>query len=94
MGKGDGFCDDDNNNDKCGWDGGDCCGSENDYGQCDECKCKDCKYSSGDSARKSMYRILAFQLCVSMAKTSLHVRKKFHTSVFVVSIFELNTVLC
>ena len=38
---GDGYCDDNNNNCGCNWDGGDCCGpfSGDDY--CDSCDCKD-----------------------------------------------------
>merc|ERR1712048_254120 len=44
---GDGFCDDNNNNAGCTWDGGDCCGSSGKANQlkyCKECKCKDCEY--------------------------------------------------
>ena len=37
------FCDDGNNNCGCKWDGGDCCGPNNDYQYCKECKCKDPK---------------------------------------------------
>merc|ERR1712203_884454 len=33
--KGDGNCDDNNNNAGCTWDGGDCCGAKN-YGYCDD----------------------------------------------------------
>ena len=36
---GDNFCDDDNNNAGCGWDGGDCCGGNTDY--CYKCECLD-----------------------------------------------------
>merc|ERR1712151_135921 len=39
---GDKNCDDENNNAGCDWDGGDCCGDDNKYGYCTECKCKDC----------------------------------------------------
>ena len=35
------FCDDDNNNCGCKWDGGGCCGLEVEYDFCQECKCKD-----------------------------------------------------
>ena len=36
----DGLCDDMNNNDACNYDGGDCCGVNNDMHFCVECKCK------------------------------------------------------
>merc|ERR1712196_690356 len=41
---GDGFCDDNNNNCGCGWDGGDCCGDSGknkQYNYCSECACLD-----------------------------------------------------
>merc|ERR1712045_958243 len=41
--KGDKYCDDDNNNCGCGWDGGDCCGSNVNKSYCKECKCLDPK---------------------------------------------------
>merc|ERR1712038_2036649 len=34
--KGDGYCDDENNNSECAWDGGDCCGSDVDTSYCTE----------------------------------------------------------
>ena len=40
----DDICDDQNNNDKCDWDGGDCCGTSDDVHQylyCDACECLD-----------------------------------------------------
>ncbi len=42
--KGDGFCDDNNNNCGCAWDGGDCCGSTGkakQFNYCTACKCLD-----------------------------------------------------
>ena len=39
--KGDNYCDDQNNNAGCDWDGGDCCGKDNNYCQCGACKCLD-----------------------------------------------------
>ena len=41
--KGDKWCDDENNNCGCEWDGGDCCGEDNKYDPryCTECACKD-----------------------------------------------------
>jgi len=42
--KGDQFCDDDNNNCACGWDGGDCCGNNGNmyqYKYCFQCACMD-----------------------------------------------------
>merc|ERR1712193_158150 len=42
--KGDGNCDDDNNNCGCEFDGGDCCGPDVKKSYCKECKCKDPNY--------------------------------------------------
>merc|ERR1712113_218903 len=41
--QGDGYCDDDNNNEECNYDGGDCCNNDNDGWDtfCNDCKCKD-----------------------------------------------------
>ena len=39
--KGDGFCDDGNNNEECKWDGGDCCGYDVNTNYCTDCKCLD-----------------------------------------------------
>ena len=37
----DGYCDDDNNNAQCGWDGGDCCGNNVNTQYCTDCSCLD-----------------------------------------------------
>ena len=39
--KGDGFCDDVNNNCGCDWDGGDCCGNNVNTYYCTKCDCLD-----------------------------------------------------
>ena len=39
--KGDDYCDDENNNCGCDWDGGDCCGSNVDTEYCSACECLD-----------------------------------------------------
>ena len=39
--KGDTYCDDDNNNEGCAYDGGDCCGANVKKNFCTECKCLD-----------------------------------------------------
>merc|ERR1712096_241277 len=47
----DGYCDDGNNNAGCDRDGGDCCGSDNNYNYCSGCLCLDCTFvDSGCSA--------------------------------------------
>merc|ERR1712032_407750 len=53
--KGDGNCDDNNNNGGCAWDGGDCCGLTVSKKYCKECKCLDCtaKAAPGDACVKS-----------------------------------------
>ena len=61
--KGDNYCDDENNNCGCEWDGGDCCGEEVDTNYCQECECLDpsqqatttpasCTDTCGDQNRK------------------------------------------
>jgi len=40
--KGDGYCDDDNNNDNCDYDGGDCCGNDVQTTFCSACQCLAC----------------------------------------------------
>ena len=37
----DGYCDDENNNEECGWDGGDCCGDNVNTQYCSVCECLD-----------------------------------------------------
>merc|ERR1712108_132393 len=37
----DDICDDDNNNEACGWDGGDCCGDNVNTQYCSACQCLD-----------------------------------------------------
>ena len=37
--KGNGYCDDENNNCGCEWDGGDCCGSNVNKDHCSACEC-------------------------------------------------------
>ena len=46
---GDGFCDDDNNNAGCDWDGGDCCSSASSYAFCSSCQCLDCTVAGTQS---------------------------------------------
>merc|ERR1712066_1033131 len=38
---GDSYCDDNNNNEACGWDGGDCCGDDVNTQYCTACECLD-----------------------------------------------------
>merc|ERR1712110_824459 len=50
--KGDGNCDDNNNNCGCEYDGGDCCGPNVKKAYCKECKCKDPNYKPGSCNAK------------------------------------------
>ena len=43
---GDGYCDDENNNESCGYDGGDCCGEDVNTSYCSACICYDSTFSS------------------------------------------------
>merc|ERR1711937_183813 len=45
--KGDGNCDDENNNAGCAFDGGDCCGTNVKKAYCKACKCLDPNYKPG-----------------------------------------------
>merc|ERR1711983_366616 len=45
--QGDGYCDDDNNNDGCDYDGGDCCGDDVNTKFCTECECLDPDFEDG-----------------------------------------------
>merc|ERR1739848_319977 len=47
--KGDGYCDDENNNDSCNYDGGDCCGDDVNTSFCSACQCLDPDFGSDDS---------------------------------------------
>merc|ERR1712151_824684 len=51
--KGDGNCDDENNNSGCGYDGGDCCGSSVKTSYCQKCECLDPSYNSDSSCTGS-----------------------------------------
>ena len=45
--KGDNYCDDENNNCGCEWDGGDCCGKDVNTTYCKECECLDPSEATG-----------------------------------------------
>ena len=47
--KGDTYCDDENNNAGCDWDGGDCCGANVKKTYCIECECKDPSAGGGNT---------------------------------------------
>ena len=53
--KGDNHCDDGNNNQGCGWDGGDCCGNDSEKKYCAVCDCLD-PNAEGDPANASLSR--------------------------------------
>ena len=42
--QGDNYCDDENNNANCEYDGGDCCGDNVDTSYCTQCQCLDPAY--------------------------------------------------
>ena len=44
--QGDGYCDDENNNADCNYDGGDCCGNNVNTDYCTQCQCLDPVYST------------------------------------------------
>ena len=47
LNKGDGECDDTNNNCGCDWDGGDCCGNNVNSTYCSQCACLDPNFNIG-----------------------------------------------
>ena len=63
--KGDGFCDDDNNNDKCEYDGGDCCGDDVKENYCSICACLDPKENQESGGGMYVY------FCCQLAKHKL-----------------------
>ena len=72
--RGDGICNHENNVERCGWDGGDCCGAFARYDTCDHssglCKCLDpdaqtCKTVKGDACKDtSTYYGKPYQGCI------------------------------
>merc|ERR1712167_432077 len=54
--KGDGNCDDDNNNDGCAFDGGDCCGKSVVKKYCSKCACLDPDYKPGKGCGSPKYK--------------------------------------
>jgi len=62
------YCDDDNNNEECGWDGGDCCGDDIKTDYCNDCDCLD------PNAPEECKNILKNKECAKKAKN-----KKFCT---------------
>merc|ERR1712151_245966 len=54
--KGDGNCDDDNNNAHCEYDGGDCCGSKVNTQFCKKCACLDPNYKPGQGCGSPSYK--------------------------------------
>merc|ERR1712223_958288 len=51
--KGDNYCDDENNNCGCDWDGGDCCGSNVNTYYCSACECLD-PHASGSRKKQNL----------------------------------------
>ena len=53
--QGDGYCDDENNHEECGYDGGDCCDNDYDFAfdYCYECQCLD-PNNEGESENSKM----------------------------------------
>ena len=68
--KDDGYCDDENNNAGCDWDGGDCCGDNVDTYFCNKCECLDPQYSG-----MFVYLFAALQLHLKAVNKR---KNKFH----------------
>ena len=56
--KGDTYCDDENNNEGCDWDGGDCCGANVKKFFCTECECKDPSAGGNDGGNTDCSKYL------------------------------------
>ena len=54
--KGDGYCDDENNNPDCEWDGGDCCGPNVKKDYCYLCACLDPNTDCTDTCAESYWK--------------------------------------
>ena len=61
--KGDGWCDDENNNAGCEYDGGDCCGENVKTTYCQECQCLDPGYSSTTTTSTPCFDVQATGHC-------------------------------
>merc|ERR1712088_186047 len=61
--KGDGYCDDENNNDGCDYDGGDCCGDDVNTQYCSACQCLDPDFGSDDSGEDDCQDIKSTAWC-------------------------------
>ena len=72
--KGNGYCNDENNNCGCDWDGGDCCGSNVNTQSCLACECKDdmdfLSIHNGGSDDSEMVAILTGQMNDTMISIS------------------------
>merc|ERR1712072_380311 len=66
---GDNFCDDDNNNEECGWDGGDCCGDDIQTDYCNDCDCLD------PNAPEECKNALSNKQCTKKAKNKKFCKK-------------------
>ena len=57
MSSGDGYCNDENNNEACFFDGGDCCGPGHEtFSNCTECKCLEDIKIGGALNAKILYK--------------------------------------
>ena len=66
---GDGFCDDENNNHECNFDGGDCCGPNVDTIYCIECQCFE-NFTTTTSAPFCLYQSIIWNdMCDDIANT-------------------------
>ena len=68
--KGDGKCDDENNNEACEYDGGDCCGSNVDTSYCIECKCSDPNYGGSSTGNNKNFKIIHNKLTSTADSTT------------------------
>ena len=82
--KGDNYCDDENNNAECEWDGGDCCGDDISILLCSACECLDPEEQGG--GRVSIVENIVEFVNVSMNATMNSTNKRFK----MFSFFNLN----
>ena len=59
MWKGDGYCDDENNDEGCDYDGGDCCGDDVNKEWCTKCLCLEGGSEGG------LYSFASYNICIS-----------------------------
>ena len=74
--QGDGYCDDENNNEACQWDGGDCCGENVNTIYCSACECLDPNHG-GEPECEDMWNTKICEWIMNKGKCNKKWAKKY-----------------